>query len=63
MENKKPRNRAQCRRCKDIIESRTRHEFVACKCGAIAVDGGLAYYRRVGNHDDFIEVLEDIKEA
>jgi len=42
------KNRAQCLVCWDIIESTTRHEFRTCKCGAISVDGGVAYSRRVG---------------
>jgi hypothetical protein len=26
------RNKAKCRNCGDIIESKTRHDFVMCKC-------------------------------
>ena len=40
------KNRCQCRQCEDIIESRHRHDFVSCKCGAIFTDGGTAYIRR-----------------
>lgn len=43
------RNRAQCRLCLDIIESRHRHDFVTCKCGEIFVDGGHAYIRMGAN--------------
>ena len=43
------RNMARCRQCKDIIESKFRHDFVTCKCGAISVDGGSDYQRIVGN--------------
>ena len=39
-------NRCQCNICKDIIESKHRHDFVRCKCGAIFTDGGTAYVRR-----------------
>ncbi len=42
------KNRAQCLVCFDIIISTHRHDFVSCKCGAISVDGGLAYSRRLG---------------
>lgn len=41
-----PRNRAQCKKCKDVIESRWTHEFVTCKCGSISVDGGSSYAKR-----------------
>lgn len=40
------RNMAECRLCHDVIESKTRHDFVYCKCGEIFVDGGTDYIRR-----------------
>lgn len=40
------RNIAECAKCGDVIESKHRHDFVACKCGAIFTDGGTAYIRR-----------------
>ena len=43
---KRLRNRCQCRKCLDIIESKHRHDFVQCKCGAIFTDGGIDYIRR-----------------
>lgn len=51
-------NRARCRKCDDVIESYNRHDFVWCKCGAIAVDGGKDYLRRVGNPIDFDDLSE-----
>ena len=48
-------NSATCRNCKDFIFSRHVHDFVTCKCGAISVDGGQEYLRRVGDPADFIE--------
>lgn len=50
------RNAAQCRKCGDIIESKHRHDFKSCTCGAIFVDGGHDYMRRGGNPEDFAEV-------
>ncbi len=38
-------NRAQCLICNDIIESKSRHDFVECGCGNLFVDGGLDYQR------------------
>ena len=53
------RNAAQCANCYDIVESKHRHDFVMCKCGAVGVDGGLAYLRRVTNGtDSLIEMCE-----
>ncbi len=40
------RNAIQCKLCGDIIESKGRHSYVQCSCGACAVDGGHDYLRR-----------------
>lgn len=42
-------NAASCNGCGDFIVSKHRHDFVSCTCGAISVDGGQAYLRRVGS--------------
>ena len=39
------RNSIKCNHCNDEIESKHRHDFVTCKCGKIAVDGGKDYRR------------------
>ena len=52
-------NKAQCKKCGDIIESRYRHDFQSCGCGAIHVDGGLEYIKRGAyDPDDIIELSE-----
>lgn len=48
-------NRARCRSCGDVIESKYRHDFVQCSCGESFVDGGLDYLRRGGELDDMSE--------
>lgn len=53
-------NRIQCKKCNDIIESKTIHDFVTCRCGAVSVDGGKDYLRRCGNKEDIIELSETI---
>ena len=53
--NKIIRNSAKCRKCGDEIESKHRHDFVRCKCGAIFTDGGKDYMRRGGDIEDFID--------
>ena len=50
------RNRIKCKKCGDIIESKSVHDFVECKCGAVAVDGGHEYLRRVGSSEDIIDL-------
>lgn len=47
------KNSAMCLKCKDIITSYTRYDFVTCRCHALSVDGGLDYVRRLGNQADF----------
>ena len=56
------KNKAQCKLCKDIIESKYTHDFVRCKCGAIFVDGGHDYWRRGGEPDNIIEIIEEREE-
>jgi len=43
------KNVVKCNKCEDIIESKHRHDFKWCKCGSVAVDGGLEYQRLVGD--------------
>ncbi len=52
-------NRCQCRKCGYIIESKHRHDFVSCSCGAIFADGGRDYIRRgFKDPDDIIDMSE-----
>ena len=60
------KNAIQCKLCGDIIESTYRHEYVQCKCGACAVDGGHDYLRRSfidkGCYIDLSETIEVMTE-
>ena len=40
------RNAIRCKHCDDVIESKYTHDFVRCKCGKAAVDGGRDYFKR-----------------
>lgn len=44
-------NEAECKKCGDIIWSAHTHDFKSCECGAISVDGGMEYIRRVGDSE------------
>jgi hypothetical protein len=56
-------NKCQCRHCNDIIESKHRHDFVSCKCGAIFTDGGKSYIRRGAKDlNDIIDLSETYME-
>ena len=52
------RNAARCRKCGDVIESKHRHDFVRCECGAIYIDGGLSYARGGGDPSNFESLCE-----
>ena len=56
MKKSKLVNSIKCKRCGQILISKSRHDYVECKCGAVAVDGGGEYLRRVGNPDDYEEL-------
>jgi hypothetical protein len=52
-------NKAQCKKCGDIIESKHVHDFVSCDCGEISVDGGHDYLKRSAyDFDNVIELSE-----
>lgn len=46
-------NKIQCKKCGDVIESKTVHDYRMCSCGAVAVDGGHDYLRRTGKRQDW----------
>lgn len=62
MEKKIIKNKAQCKKCKDIIESKATNDLKKCSCSSIAMDGGLEHIKRIGNLDDVIELSEYEKE-
>ena len=49
-------NTAVCLSCGDKIFSMHRHDFVTCTCGAISVDGGQSYLRRVGDFGNAMDL-------
>lgn len=60
--NKIIKNAIQCKLCGDIIESIDAHEFVLCRCGACAVDGGHDYLRRCFKSKDcYIDLSETVE--
>lgn len=52
-------NKIRCRKCGDVVESKSRHDMRWCKCMSVAVDGGLDYGRILGSDfDDLSEYHE-----
>jgi hypothetical protein len=51
------KNRAKCKLCGSIIESFHLYDYVTCKCGEIAVDGGTDYLSCAAkDFDNFLRV-------
>lgn len=57
-------NAIKCKNCNTIIYSRATHDFHWCPCEKCAVDGGLEYFKIVGNREDWevidFSVLDDV---
>lgn len=49
-------NAVTCLACGDFIVSKHRHDFVTCTCGAVSVDGGQEYLRRVGDFGNAMDL-------
>lgn len=49
-------NKIRCKKCGDIIESKSVHNFKYCKCKSVAVDGGRDFLRRMGKMGDWEEL-------
>lgn len=49
------RNRCRCKKCGDVIESKSVHDFVRCSCGECYTDGGLDYIIRSGDCESLDE--------
>lgn len=42
-------NADMCMKCKTVLVSKHRHDFVTCKCGKLSIDGGLDYKKVCGD--------------
>jgi hypothetical protein len=60
-------NAVTCLSCGDFIVSKHRHNYVTCTCGAISVDGGQSYLRRIGDFGNAIDhswsIADEVYEA
>ena len=60
-------NRARCKNCGDIIESKSTHDWVCCSCfhksngkTGCFLDGGLEYFR-CGGYPEYIEDMSETR--
>ena len=49
-------NKIKCKKRGDIIESKSTNDYKRCSCGAVAIDGGKDYLKRIGKEEDYIEL-------
>ena len=49
-------NKIKCKKCGDIIESKSTNDYKGCPCGVVAIDGGKDYLKRIGNEEDYEEL-------
>lgn len=49
-------NIIKCKKCGDITESKSTNDYKRCSCGAVAIDGGKDYLKRIGNEEDYEEM-------
>ena len=52
-------DKLMCLKCRDVIESKSVHDFRRCRCGAIFIDGGDEYTRYGGYQKDMEWVEEE----
>lgn len=56
-------NQVKCNKCGDTPFSTSVHDFKYCKCGSIAVDGGMSYLRRVGDINNYEDIYNECIKA
>ena len=49
-------NKIKCKKCGDVIKSKNTNDYKRCSCGAVAVEGGKNYLKRIGNEEDYVEL-------
>lgn len=52
------KNIIRCKKCGDVIESKSVHDFKFCSCGSVAIDGGHDYLKRSGDSENIVELSE-----
>ena len=54
-------NKIKCKKCGDIIESKSTNGYKKCSCGTVAIDGGKDYLKRIDNEEDYEELSKVCK--
>ena len=56
-------NQIRCKTCGDEPYSAHRHDYKNCKCGAVAVDGGMDYLKRSGDPDGYVDLSYSMEKS
>ena len=51
-------SKVKCKKCGNVIESRTVHDCKFCECGKTMLDGGFGYQRIGGDPEDVSDYTE-----
>ena len=54
-------NKIKCKKCGDVIESKSTNDLKRCSCGAVAAHGGKEYLKRLGNEKDYEDLSIKVK--
>ena len=49
-------NKIKCKKCGNIIESKSTNDYKRCSCRTVAIDGGKDYLKKIGNEEDYEEM-------
>lgn len=49
-------DKIKCKKCGNIIESKSTNDYKRCSCGTVAIDGGKDYLKRICNEEDYDEM-------
>ncbi len=49
-------NKIKCKKCGDIIESKTTNNLKRCSCGVVAVDGGKEYLKEMAGINNNVKI-------
>lgn len=49
-------NKIKCKKCGNIIESKSTNDYKRCSCGTVVIDGGKDYLKRIDNEEDYEEM-------
>lgn len=49
-------NKIKCKKCGNIIESKSTNDYKRCSCETVAIDGGKDYLKRIDNEEDYEEM-------